>query len=184
MLSQLYFAQRRLNEAVKELQTLSARQPQAVQPYIMLGSLFGQLNRRAEAKEMYRKAMAIDSNAGAAANNLAWMLVEDNENLDEALALATTAKARDPESPVPADTLGWIYYKKGLTAQAVSTLKETVEKQPKTAVYQYHLGLAYAKNGDLRSARETLETALRLDPKSPLAAEAKAALAQLAVLGS
>jgi tetratricopeptide (TPR) repeat protein len=169
---------------VKELQTLTARQPQAVTAHIMLGSLLGQLNRRGEAKEMYRKALAIDPNAAAAANNLAWMMAEDNENLDEALALATTARTRHPDSHMAADTLGWIYYKKGLTAQAVSALKESVDKQPQTAVYQYHLGLAYAKNGDLGPAREALETALKLDPKSAHAAEAKATLAQLAVLGS
>jgi putative PEP-CTERM system TPR-repeat lipoprotein len=184
MLSQLYFAQGRLNEAVKQLQTQTSRQPRAVGAHTMLGTLFGQLQRRGEAKEMYRKALAIDSNAAAAANNLAWMMAEDNENLDEALALATTAKTRHPESPEAADTLGWIYYKKGLTAQAISTLKESVEKQPQTADFQYHLGLAYAKNGDYRLARQALETALRLEPKSAQATEAKATLAQIATFGS
>jgi Flp pilus assembly protein TadD len=61
----------------------------------------------------------------------------------------------------------------------VKTLQESVNKQPDRADFNYHLGLALAKNGDVRSARQTLEKALRLDPKSSEAAEARTMLTQL-----
>ena len=51
-----------------------------------------------------------------AANNLAWMFAETGENLDMALQLAQAATRRVPEQPEIQDTLGWIYYKKGLAA--------------------------------------------------------------------
>jgi Tfp pilus assembly protein PilF len=48
-----------------------------------------------------------------------------------------------------------------------------VEKDPKNATYLTHLGLAYAKNGDVSKARETLENALKTDPNAHGADEAR-----------
>ena len=82
------------------------------------------------------------------------------------------------------DTLGWVYYKKGLHAQAADAFKESVAKQPASPAFQYHLGLASAKAGQYAVARRALETALKLDPKSTDSDEAKKELARLATLGS
>jgi hypothetical protein len=48
-----------------------------------------------------------------------------------------------------------------------------VDKDPKNATYQTHLGLAYAKNGDMLKARETLGNALKADPNAHGADEAR-----------
>jgi Tfp pilus assembly protein PilF len=44
--------------------------------------------------------------------------------------------------------------------------------------YHYHLGLTYQKLNDLARARTEFEKAISLDPKSPLANEARRALSQ------
>jgi len=127
---------------------------------------------------------AVDRDAAVAANNLAWMYAEDDERLDEALQLAQAAKARLPNEPEIANTLGYVYFRKGMFGPAVTALKEAVDKRPDAAAFRYHLGFAYAKNGDNGLARKTLELALKLDSNAREAAEARAVLAELATLGS
>ena len=53
------------------------------------------------------------------------------------------------------------------------------EKQPANADFSYHLGLAYARNGDNVKAKETLQAALKANPNAPLAGDAKSELARL-----
>jgi tetratricopeptide (TPR) repeat protein len=183
-LGELYLKQGRAEEALKEFETLAARNPKSVAPYMIMGTIFEGQNRRAEAKEAYRKALGVNAGAALPANNLAFMYAQDNERLDEALQLAQTAKAKLPNSPDAADTLGFIYYKKGLVTSAVAAFKEALNKQPDNPAFKYHLGLAYAKNGDYRMARPMLEEALKRAPNASDANEARATLARLAVIGS
>ena len=180
MLGQLYVEQRRMDQALREFQELAQRQPTSVGAHTLIGALFHQQNRRAEAKAAYRKTLAIDRTAPVAANNLAWMMMEDSENIDEALQLAQAAKSRLPDSGDVADTLGWLYFKKGLAARAIEELKPAVERNPANAGYRYHLGFVYAESGYLALAQETLQAAVKLNPKAPEAAEAQKVLARLA----
>ena len=60
-----------------------------------------------------------------AANNLAWIDATSNGNLDVALQLAQTAKAQLPNRHEVDDTLGWIYYKKGLSSMAIESLNSS-----------------------------------------------------------
>jgi tetratricopeptide (TPR) repeat protein len=136
-------------------------------------------NRRAEAKERYQKALSIDPSAAVAANNLAWLQAEDGGNLDVALRLAQTAKARLPESPEVNDTLGYIFYLKGLYSSAIAALKVSVARDPGNPAYQFRLGMAYAKNGDATLARESLNEALRINRAFDGADEARATLSAL-----
>ena len=80
----------------------------------MVGMLLYMQGKLDDAKAAYEKVLAIDPKSPAAANNLAQIYVDRNENLDVALQLAQTAKAGLPNSHEVDDTLGWIYYKKGL----------------------------------------------------------------------
>lgn len=184
VLARLYLQQGRADRAVREFQTLAERNPRWAVPHVMMAMIFQGQNRRGEAKEHYRRALAIDSGSALAANNLAFMYAEDNERLDEALQLAQAARERMPDAPETADTLGWVYYKKDLPSLAVQALREAVDKAPENASFRYRLGLAYVKNGEFARARQTLESALKHDPTAPMAAEARAALARLAALGS
>ena len=124
-----------------------------------------------------------DGRAAVAANNLASIMVDENDNLNEALRLAQVARAGLPESPQVGDTLGWIYYKQGLTSHAITFLEESVKLDPQTAAYHYHLGLAYGKNGDVPAARQSLGTALKLNPTAPEAQEARNLLQRFAAAG-
>jgi len=179
-LGQLYAAQRRLDDARREFEKLAQARPQsAVASYTLIGIIDQLQNKTADARASYEKVISLDSRAAVAANNLAWIYAEEGGNLDIALQLAQTAKGQMPERPEVNDTLGWVYYKKGLAALAVPPLRESVEGDPKNPAYHYHLGLAYAKAGDNAKARAALQQALTLKPDFEGAADAKQLLASL-----
>jgi tetratricopeptide (TPR) repeat protein len=179
LLVQVYLRQRRLNEARAELERLASKQDTPVGPHTLIGMLYEQEGRADEARKMYEQVLRYDSRAAVAANNLAWMMAERNENLDLALKYAQTAKAVSPDVPEISDTLAWVYYKKDLAPLAVEPLQHAVSRDPKNANYHYRLGLVYLKTGDVAKAKRSLEQALSIDPAFPGAADARAKLSTL-----
>jgi tetratricopeptide (TPR) repeat protein len=99
-----------------------------------------------------------------ALNNLAYYLA--SENADEALKFAQQAAELAPDSPYVQDTLGWIYYRKGLYSSAIRYLKTAVAKEPNPR-RQFHLGMSYLKSGDRGLGQSLVQTALRQDPNLP-----------------
>ena len=119
----------------------------------------------------YRKVVEAEPNNLRALNNLAYLLADGTDQLDEALKFAQQAKELDPNSGIVEDTIGWAYYRKGLFDSAVSHLQNAVAKEP-GAVLKYHLAMAYLKAGDRQRGRQVLDQARRLDPRLPEAAAA------------
>ena len=145
----------------------------------MAGVILEAQQRPEEARKHYEQALDLDPEMPVAANNLAWMYAESGENLDRALQLAQAATRRLPKNPAIQDTLGWVYYKKGLATLAIAPFQRSIELDPKNPVFHFHLGLAHLKNGEAPKARIALNRALALAPDFAGAAEAKQALASL-----
>jgi putative PEP-CTERM system TPR-repeat lipoprotein len=177
-LAQLYLQQRRLDEALAEFDSLAGRDRNPVAALTASGMILETQGKKEEARRRYERALAADQSAAVAANNLAWMQAESGENLDVALQLAQTAYSKLPENADVSDTLGFVYYKKGLYPQAVKMLRASVEKEPTQPLFHYHLGLALSKSGDSEGAVKHLSKALEL-PNFSEAAEARAVLATL-----
>jgi putative PEP-CTERM system TPR-repeat lipoprotein len=133
----------------------------------------------AAAIDQYRRILKRTPRYSAALNNLAYLLADRNEQLDEALKCAQQAKELSPDDGGIDDTIGWVHYRKGLYPTAVRYFEASTSKRP-TATGEYHLAMAYLKMGDRRRGTETLNQALKLDPTLPEAAIAKRALADLA----
>jgi tetratricopeptide (TPR) repeat protein len=123
--------------------------------------------------------LTVDSKAAVAANNLAWIYVAGGRNLDEALALAQTAQQQLPDEPNVNDTLGWIYYKKGLLPQAIRYLEFGVKNDPNDPSKHYRLGMAHIGNRDFEKARRELNLALASKSDFPENADARKALADI-----
>jgi tetratricopeptide (TPR) repeat protein len=183
-LAAILVQQQRLDEAVREFDALADRQSNAVGPLTISGMILQAQGKNALARQRFEKALALDPRTPVAANNLAWMYADAGESLDIALQLAQTAVAGLPDSAEALDTLGWVYYRKQLSSSAVSTLKRTVEQDPKNAVYHYHLGMAYVQAGEASLARQSLERALSLSGTFAGADHAKRALSELQAAGT
>jgi tetratricopeptide (TPR) repeat protein len=165
LLASFYVQQKRLDEARAEFEGMVKRDPTAAGPRTMVGVILETQGKKAEAKKWYEETIAVTNDAPIIANNLAMVYANEGTNLDQALQLAQSAKQRMPESADIDDTLGWVYYKKGLASLAVEPLESAIKRAPDNATILYHLGLTYASLGEKAKARDALERALKLDPK-------------------
>jgi len=179
VLGQFYIKQNRLDAALDQYQQLVAKSPRSVSAITMLGMLLETQRRLPEAEQQYKNALAIDPRAAVAANNLAWLYVSSNRNLQEALQLAQTAQQIVPGEPSFDDTLGWIYYRLNMTGQARSLLESSAAKSPTEPAIHYHLGMTYARAGEVEKARQSLRRALSLSADFDGAAEARKTLNEI-----
>lgn len=139
-----------------------------------------------------RTALSLDPENPELQNALGYMLVDNDQNPEEAEKLVRQAlqslkpHGEDPFSdtlrPVVEDSFGWMLYKKGNYTAAVAALNQAVQDMPMgeadytTKYLYYHLGAAYRKAGQIEEARRILAIALQYDPDF---AEAKAEQALL-----
>lgn len=77
------------------------------------------------------------------------------------MTLAERAKKRMPGSPNVSDTLGYVYYEKNLTGDAIRELQQAVQAAPLNSMFTLHLAIALLKNGDKPGAKREAESALR-----------------------
>jgi tetratricopeptide (TPR) repeat protein len=146
----------------------------------MLGQLQGQVGNPAEATRDYQKALEINPNQFWALNNLAYLMVEQNQNLDVALSYAQQARTAQPHMASTADTLAWVYYHKGMYGSSRDLLEDAIKTDPNDPDIQYHLGMAYNKLGDRSDAVTHLKKAVTLAPQGgQTARQAQTALSQL-----
>jgi tetratricopeptide (TPR) repeat protein len=126
------------------------------------------------AEAAYGKALELDPNDSDSMNELAWLLAIQGRDLDRALELALRATEIDPSGD-NLDTLGWVHYTRGDFDSAVRVLKDCVETWGENAGFLYHLGMAYAKQGQRDLAQRALRNAVVMaddDQTRALATEA------------
>ena len=134
---------------------------------VVLGTLalvLESAERWSEARQVYEVVLKLDPNNGVVLNNLAYLLTEHGGDLDDALTKAQRAKQLLPDLSEVSDTLGWIYLKKNLTDNAIDIFQELVNKVPSSAIFRYHLGMAYSQKGDRTRALKELQDALKFNP--------------------
>lgn len=137
---------------------------QNIEACMLAGQVEEASGHYSEAAAFYQKVLVLDSDNIFALNNLAYVLSRDATHLEEALGLARTAKDRAPESPEVLDTLGWLYYRKGMYDLAAKELEHALTKADWPAI-QFHLGLTYSRLGDTGRGGRLMAAALAKDPK-------------------
>ena len=165
----LLIAKDQTGAALEQYRAAVEKKPSATL-YTLIGMLEEARGQAAEAEKNYRRALDLAPDAPIAANNLAWLIADGGQgNLDEALRLAQAAVNRNSSVAGYYDTLGWVYFKKGLYSPAVEQLKKAVaidEADARrmgttpNAAYRLRLGTALASSGDRPAARREVETSL------------------------
>lgn len=185
-LGQVQAAMGNLDQALATWEQGTRANPQESAFYIASGGVYEQKHDLEKARSSYETALRLKPNDPATANNLAYLLLETNGNLDSALELARLARRGMPKSPEVADTLGLALYRRGAYESAISLFREAIKlttenKRPESPTYDYHLGLAYEGAERPAPARQHFERALKIDPNYSDAADIHKQLAQLKV---
>jgi tetratricopeptide (TPR) repeat protein len=178
LLADAYVAEKKSDEAVHLISEAVDRNSRDADFLLKSGMIFEKLQRWDDAQRVYERGLQFDSDNALLKNNLAWLLAEHGGNIDRALKLAREAKEKLYDNPQITDTIGWIYFKKGIYGTARDYLKECAGKDQKNATFQFQLGMAEWKLGNQKEARVALLNALSLDPNLPEASLARAALAR------
>jgi tetratricopeptide (TPR) repeat protein len=163
-LARFYGATGRPDMTIETYEKALEVRPDDAQFHHHLGMLYelGGDSERAIAR--YEDAIRLDPDLAEAKNNLAYIYADRGRNLDRALDLAQDAKTRLPDNPSVSDTLGWVLYKRGVPAAAITYLKEaeaaTKPGDPSLGVVRHHLALAYQANGETEEAIAALDRSL------------------------
>lgn len=179
-LSNLYLGRGDAKAAIQSLQQGLSSNPGDAMLSASLAERYHQSGDYEKAIAEYENILKKNPASDWAANNLAFLLTEvkgDKAALERARELAK--RFENASNPAFIDTLGWIYVKLDRPEVALPLLQKAVEKAPRAPLFQYHLGIAFYKKGDLSSAKTHLQKAL--DAKISFAGieEAREVLAKL-----
>jgi tetratricopeptide (TPR) repeat protein len=166
-LAEVYFGTQQPDRAIDEYKKIAERRPDDFVAYRNIGLIEAGRNNLDAAAEYYRRVLSIRPDEPVAANNLAAIYGEHGKgNAEEAMRLGQDVVRRFPNEPGFADTLGWVYYRKGLYRDAVEHLQRAVATASKrggdNSLYRWHLGAALAAGGDKAAARRELQKSLEL----------------------
>ena len=162
VLAKIYTAEKQNQQAIEVLQLGLVELKGDLELSLELSKNYEVLGSYNEAISVYEKAYEKNTDNVVLINNLTVILSEhrnDKDSLKRAKQLADKLKSYG-NNPLTLDTVGWVYYKIGDYAEAVTILKVVIEKSPTVAVFNYHYGMALYKNGDMTTAKTFLARSL------------------------
>lgn len=135
--------------------------------YFWFGSALERNKQYDRAEEMLERCIAMDRQYTEAFNYLAYTWAELGVKLDRATEYIRTALEREPGNGAYLDTLGWILFKQGRTAEALAELEKAVKALPEEdATVLDHVADALAKLGREAEALPKWKRSFVLDPKN------------------
>ena len=172
LLAQLFREGHRLKAATEEFDAIAQREPRNVSARMMAALTVHTAGDKADAERRYLEILKLEPRAALAANNLASLYLEKGDQLGHATEVAALAVEHRPSEGEFLDTLGSTYYKRQMYSVAIKHFLQAIAEAPGNAVFQYHLGLAYAKNAQTERASDAFREAIRLNPKFSAARKA------------
>ncbi|MFN7959375.1 MAG: tetratricopeptide repeat protein [Holophagaceae bacterium] len=145
-------------EALERARSLSP--VRRVDMLIMQSQAYDQLDRHAESLAVLREAQALEPANPLVQNNLGYLLLEQDRDLEEAAALIEASAKATPDNGSVVDSLGWAQFKLGRLTEAEATLRRAAELSPFSPEVRKHLGEVLVKQGKLAEAAEQWDRAL------------------------
>jgi uncharacterized protein (TIGR03790 family) len=150
-------ARRLLEQAIEQ-------SPDVVRPHELLAELSIVSGDPVSAAEQYKRIIAIQPNNTVALNNLAYDIAVREKKPADAAVMARKALSLAPREPTILDTVGWIEYLMGNTADAAKLLVQASRGAPGNPEIRLHAAFALAAQGARAAAETELAAALKLAP--------------------
>jgi tetratricopeptide (TPR) repeat protein len=128
-----------------------------------LAELHDLCGRYQEAETLYRQVLLREPRSFVALNNLAWLLIYERRQGEEALQLVNSAM--EVKGPIPEllDTRAGAYLAMGQTDLAIADLNEALSQSSTSpdvrATIEFHLAKAWQRTGKKTDAENTLARA-------------------------
>jgi tetratricopeptide (TPR) repeat protein len=164
LLGVLYAKQGRWTAAIAALRRAVEIQPADVDAWANLGWLLSELKQGEKAREAFVRALALDPAYGRAHAGLAGLYAEAGSDYDKAIEEYRLALSAEPENPGYLYDMGWVYYRKGMTDEALKTLTEAVTLSPDDPAGRAKIGWVRLRRKEYQAAIEEFERALRVQP--------------------
>jgi tetratricopeptide (TPR) repeat protein len=178
-LGDIYRAKGDISGALASYQKAREIAPNDPKVIAMVAYLEGFSGQNKEAIASLQRQLTLEPEDATAMNNLAFALAESGSQLDQALELAGKARRKAPNNPGIADTLGWVYVKRGLNDSAVQIFSGLIKKYPDEPAFRYHLGVALLQQGKRSEAKTQLDLGLSKRPPKDMAEKIKDLVAKL-----
>jgi len=153
------------DEAVKVLEAASERYPDTPDLMYDLAMLYEQQNRIDEMENRLRRIIAVKPDHAHAYNALGYSLADRNIRLAEAKKLIERALNLAPDDPFIVDSMGWVYYRMGDNARALSYLERAYQLRPDAEI-AVHLGEVLWASGQQARARQLWREVQAKDPSN------------------
>jgi predicted Zn-dependent protease len=149
----------RLEEAVKEFQTVAEHMPEESLPQVALGLALIQMDKHSEAIALLRRRIGIDPKDP----RIFWLLGEalnrsgiqsGSEEEKEAISALEKSVQLDPRLPQSRALLGKILLRRGEVARAVEQLEKALELDPEDMTAAYQLAQALQRMGQTARAKQ------------------------------
>jgi Tfp pilus assembly protein PilF len=135
-------------------------EPQSVTAKLGLVEVFTAQGKPDRAIELCEKMLADHPNHPMVLNNLAFLYAERGKNIPRAVEIATSLGNSFGNSPVIADTVGWVFYRAGKYEDAARYLQRAVQLAPASGLPSYHFAKALLAAGRRADASTALRNAL------------------------
>lgn len=165
-LGEAYRRAQRWDDSLKALDQAKQLAPRDANPWLQTAMTLEAAGRKDQVRPVYEQIIRLAPDNAIALNNMAFLLAESGQDLDQALTYAQRAKQQLPNNPDVSDTLGWVYIKKNLSDDAIKIFRDLVAQRPDHVTWRYHLALALFQKGDKLQAKRELEVALKNKPTS------------------
>ena len=118
--------------------------------------------KETESIKIMKDLLELNPDNADALNYIGYTYADKGVNLDEAESYIKKAMKLAPNTGYIIDSLGWVYYRKGMFNEAIVNLELAAKLSPEDAAIWDHLGDVYMESGDIPKALKSYEYALKL----------------------
>jgi tetratricopeptide (TPR) repeat protein len=159
-LGALYEEMEAYDKAVHTLKKGLDFQPDHIRLHFRLGVVYDKSGDKEACIHEMRTIVDTDPTHAEALNYLGYTYAELGTNLDEAEDLIKRAMEHKPNDGYITDSLGWVYYKKGLFKEAIKFLEEAAKLVSDDPTILEHLADTCIKMNDTKRALKYYKKAL------------------------
>ena len=147
--------------------------PDYVRLHFRLGVVYDKAHDTEQCIREMKTVVKADPTHVEALNYLGYTYAEHGINLDEAEELIKRAMKNKPDDGYITDSLGWVYYKKGLYRKALMLLLEASRLVPDDPTILEHVGDAYVKLNEPKNGLKYYKKAAEKKKKDKVQLEQK-----------